>query len=64
MGNPAIRLVQLHDFEGLKKYMDAGGDMSGRDENGMTALHYAAHLGRFECVEVILNNKTGKLSIR
>jgi hypothetical protein len=50
----AVRLVQLDLPELLGLYARYGGDLRQRDQYGLSAIHYAAHLNRYDCARVLL----------
>ncbi len=55
----AIRFVQL-DLPGLLEiYALARGDLRERDEYGLSAIHHAAHLNRYDCARVLLTYAGG-----
>jgi len=41
----------------LQKMLDMGADPNTQDSNGWTALHYAAELGDFESIKILLDSK-------
>jgi cytohesin len=46
--------VTVGDLAGVQALLDAGADVNAKDENDMTALHYAAEYGHEEIVELLL----------
>ena len=53
-GNALIEAVKVNDVERVRTLIQSGGvDVNARPEYGMTALHFAASLGFFQCVQVV-----------
>ena len=48
------------DVEGLKKLLGEGADVNDADEEGRTALHFAAGYGELECVKALVAAKVGQ----
>jgi ankyrin repeat protein len=50
-------LIDNDDVEGLRRWLDGGGDVRARDDVvlGITALEHAAHKGRLEIVKLLVS---------
>src|SRR5262245_28674989 len=55
--NPWMRLIDNNDVEGLRQWIDDGGDVQARDDAhvGLTALEHAASRGRLEIVKLLVS---------
>jgi hypothetical protein len=55
--NPWMRLIDNNDVEGLRQWIDHGGDVQARDDAlvGLTALEHAASTGRLEIVKLLVS---------
>lgn len=51
-----INCVKHGYAKSAKLRIEEGHDVNRRDENGMTALHYAAALGARQCLRVLVNS--------
>ena len=51
-----ITCVVTSDKRGVYDYINANGDINAATEKGVTALHYAAKLGKTEIVKSLLAN--------
>src|SRR5262249_31092160 len=54
---PWMRLIDNNDVEGLRQWIDHGGDVQARDDAlvGLTALEHAASTGRLEIVKLLVS---------
>lgn len=54
---PWMMLIDNDDVEGLRQWLDNGGDVQARDDvvTGMTALEHAAYTGRLEIVKLLIS---------
>jgi hypothetical protein len=54
---PWMRLIDNNDVEGLRQWIDHGGDVQARDDAlvGLTALEHAASTGRLEIVQLLVS---------
>ncbi|MED6130463.1 hypothetical protein PIB30_000963 [Stylosanthes scabra] len=56
-GDVLFRAARVGDVHGMASCLTVGGaDVNGRDQNGWTALHWAALKGKLKTVEVLLDN--------
>ncbi|KAL1312262.1 serine/threonine-protein phosphatase 6 regulatory ankyrin repeat subunit A isoform X1 [Arachis ipaensis] len=56
-GDVLFRAARVGDVHGMASCLTVGGaDVNGRDQNGWTALHWAALKGKVKSVEVLIDN--------
>ena len=48
--------IEKGDIEAVQQHLVAGADVNAKDENGWTALHYAAVNGHKEIAELLIDN--------
>ncbi|KAK3597127.1 hypothetical protein CHS0354_038046 [Potamilus streckersoni] len=61
---PVILACEKGNSEQLKKLLDAGADVTVKDEEGKTALHYCADNLETQCAEMLLEADTTLLNIQ
>ena len=54
ISNELLTAVKKGDEEAVKRQLDNGADIAGREKNGATVLHHAAVKGRHEIIKILL----------
>jgi ankyrin repeat protein len=53
-----VHCARVGDVEGLKHFLDEGGNVNATDQSGTSMLHYAASHGHQACLNLLLKHQS------